>query len=289
MRTIGVRNPKRRQGKLRADNVANTLSLSSAKLNGYTENWILRQTVEGKTMKTTTTFVRFVICCLTATLAGLSPQMVQAQDDDPGYIHLRIIELHANKVADFEELVKQRSAAESDAGIGFNHVFQRLRGIVNAFLIVSPGYGNDVADIDLPDDWGPSISQTIKSHTVVTAMIGPGTLSSGSPAPTGEYLYVRLRDVAPGNVELYADWQENKLLPALREIGVNDVRTARVVLGGSPERFVRFAFMDDWPGQGGGPGGDLSGILAEESTMVRARQNLFYRFRDDLSFTADSE
>jgi hypothetical protein len=75
----------------------------------------------------------------------------------------------------------------------------------------------------------------------------------------------------------------------LREIGLNDVRSARIVLGGSPDRFIRFAFQADWPGQGGGGGGDLSEILAEETTMLAARQNLFYRFRDDLSFTADSQ
>jgi len=229
---------------------------------------------------------RVAACCLTAMLLTAIVPIAQAQGDGPNFINLRLIEVHADKVSEFEELMKQRSAAEAEAGERFNHVFQRLRGVLNGYLIVSPGDGSDTVEVDLPDSWGPSMSQAIKNHTRVTAAVGPRTMTNGPVEPNGEYLYVRLRTVQPGKVAAYRDWQDNKLIPALREEGVGDVRSAKVVLGGNPATFVRFAFMDDWPGAGVGGGGPLAGVLAEESAMLATSQNLFYRVRDDLSFTA---
>jgi hypothetical protein len=229
---------------------------------------------------------RVVACCLTVVLVTAIVPIAQAQDDGPNFINLRLIEVHADKVSEFEDLMKQRSAAEAKAGERFNQVFQRLRGVLNGYLIISPGDGSESVEVDLPDSWGPSMSQAIKNHTRVTAATGPRTLPDGSVAPDGEYLYVRLRTVQPGKVAAYRDWQANKLIPALRELGIGDVRSAKVVLGGNPATFVRFAFMDDWPGGDGGAGGPLADILAEESAMLATSQNLFYRVRDDLSFTA---
>lgn len=237
-------------------------------------------------MKSIKRMYRVATCSLTVLLLTANAPIAQAQDDGPNFINLRLIEVHADKVSEFEDLMKQRSAAEAEAGERFNHVFQRLRGVLNGYLIISPGDGSDTVEVDLPDSWGPSMSQAIKNHTRVTAAIGPRTLSDGSVEGDGEYLYVRLRTVQPGKVAAYRDWQANKLIPALRELGIGDVRSAKVVLGGNPATFVRFAFMDDWPGGDGGAGGPLADILAEESAMLATSQNLFYRVRDDLSFTA---
>ena len=237
-------------------------------------------------MKSIKRMYRLVACCLTVLLVTTNAPIAQAQEDGVAFINLRLIEVHADKVSEFEDLMKQRSAAEAKAGERFNHVFQRLRGVLNGYLIISPGDGSDTVEVDLPDSWGPSMSQAIKNHTRVTAAIGPRTLSDGSVEGDGEYLYVRLRTVQPGKVAAYRDWQANKLIPALRELGIGDVRSAKVVLGGNPATFVRFAFMDDWPGGDGGAGGPLADILAEEGAMLATSQNLFYRVRDDLSFTA---
>lgn len=223
-------------------------------------------------------------------MVALAP-IAQAQDDGPAFINLRLIEVHANKTSEFEDLMKQRSEAEAKAGERFNHVFRRLRGVINGYLIVSPGDGSETVDVDLPDSWGPSVADAIKSHTRITAVVGPSITSGDSVGPSGDYLYVRLRTVKPGNNAAYRDWQENKLMPALRELGLGDVRSARVVLGGNPSTFVRFAFMEDFPTLGGGPGpgGALADIIAEENTMLASSQNLLYRFERDLSFTAPRE
>jgi hypothetical protein len=239
-------------------------------------------------MKSLKNIHRLVAFCASAILVTTMLPIAQAQDEGPNFINLRLIEVHAEKVSDFEDLMKQRSEAEEAAGERFNYVFRRLRGVLNGYLIVSPGDGSQNVDVDLPDSWGTRVSQAIKAHTRITAMTGPSTLTGDSVAPGGEYLYLRLRTVKPGNTTAYGDWQENKLIPALRDLGLGDVRSARVVLGGNPATFVRFSFMEDFPALGAGPepGSALAGILAEESTMLASSQNLLYRFEADLSFTA---
>ena len=89
-------------------------------------------------MKSIKRMYRLVACCLTVLLVTTNAPIAQAQDDGVAFINLRLIEVHADKVSEFEDLMKQRSAAEAKAGERFNHVFQRLRGVLNGYLIISP-------------------------------------------------------------------------------------------------------------------------------------------------------
>ena len=82
-------------------------------------------------MKSIRRMYRLVACCVTVFLVSANAPIAQAQDDGPNFINLRLIEVHADKVSEFEDLMKQRSAAEAKAGERFNHVFQRLRGVLN--------------------------------------------------------------------------------------------------------------------------------------------------------------
>lgn len=239
-------------------------------------------------MKFLQRMIRLGSCCLGALLMTAYSQIAVAQADVPAHINLRLIEIHAGMADDFEDLIKQRTEAEIEAGVRFRHVFERIRGDLNGYLIVSPSDNGEPPELDLPNNWGRNVAKTIKDHRLLTARVGPRTMPGASVAPSGEYLYVRVRTVAPGKIAAYQNWQANKLIPALREQqNALDVRSARVVLGGNPGTHVRFAFMDDWPGLGGGGLGALADIVALENTMLSTSQNILYRVRHDLSFSPD--
>jgi hypothetical protein len=236
-------------------------------------------------------FNHSVIASIAVLLFSVTSPIAWSQVADITHVHVRLIQVNGSRVGDFEELMTQRSAAESKAGILFNHVYERQRGQTNGFLIVSPGGGTNEPEVDLPEDWGQKINEVIVSHTVMTMEVGPSTIALDSPHPSEEYNYVRVRNVMPGKADEYADWQENKLIPALRDLDVGDVRSLRVLLGGDPNTFVRHSFVADWPdfAAADGDNADFAAIIAEENAMLTGSQNLFYRFRDELSFTAAPE
>ena len=228
--------------------------------------------------------------CFTLLALATSPSTLLAQDEGPEYIHQRIITVTPGKTTFFETLMKERSAAEQAAGIGFNHVFVRQRGLVNSYLIISPGDGSDNPEVDLPSTWDPDFNGVIDSHTVLTTRVYGTTLELDSPAPPTEFLHVRLRTVVGGRNSDYEDWQMNTLIPALREAGDTDVRIVRIVLGGNTRTWARYAFVDAMPTSTPPDGDNTIGQLVEQSeSMVAASTDYFFRFRDDLSFTAPIE
>ena len=104
------------------------------------------------------------ICFVLLTLAIL-PSALLAQDEEPVFIHQRIVSVVPDKLTYFEALMKERTVAEEAAGIAFRHVFQRQRGPLGTFLIVGPGDGSNTSDVDLPPTWGPAIAAPFRFLT----------------------------------------------------------------------------------------------------------------------------
>jgi hypothetical protein len=226
--------------------------------------------------------------CFALLALAISPSALLAQDDEgPVYVHLRIVSVIPDKVTDFETLMKERTVAEEAAGIAFRHVFQRQRGPLGSYLIVSPGDGSNVPEVDLPPTWGPAIAATLTSHTVFTSQAYGGTIENGSVAPPTEFMYARIRTVVAGSNSDYEDWQMNTLIPALREAGDTDVRVLRTVLGGNTRTWARLAFVDAMPTSAPpDPDNNIGQLVQKSESMVATSIDYFYRFLDDLSFTA---
>ena len=109
-------------------------------------------------------------------------------------------------------------------------------------------------------------------------------METPSPAPPTDFVHVRLRTAAPGRNQGFQEWRTAELVPSLREAGAGDVRNARVVLGGSPRTWVTFSFVPGWPESVV----DLDpSIIASADDLIATEIHYFYRFREDLSFTAD--
>ena len=196
--------------------------------------------------------------------------------------------------AEWEGLRKEMMEANRKAGRAFYHVYQRQRGPSSGFLIVSPeqGIGQQAAPFkappatDVPQSWFDAIGATLDSQLVLTLQTYPDlrTLQDGPVHPSENFLHIRIRTAAAGRNADFEKWLRNELLPELRKAGVGDVRTARVVLGGSPRTWVTGSFVPGWPE----PQADVDQqMLARGDALAATRTDYFYAFREDLSFTAD--
>lgn len=112
------------------------------------------------------------------------------------------------------------------------------------------------------------------------------TILDGPVHPTAKFMHLRIRTAAPGRSDDFEEWLRDDLIPELRRANVGDVRNARVVLGGNPRTWVTASFVDGWPY----PPSDTpvnQRILEKGDALVSNRNDYFYEFREDLSFTAE--
>ena len=217
---------------------------------------------------------------------------VLAQDSEPEHINVRVVTVKADRISQWEGLIDERSVFRREEGQRFYHVYQRLRGPLHTYLIVTPA--NDIrpqpagvspAPRDL-QNWVTALNSTIESESVTTLVTYPEakTIETESPAPPTGFVHVRIRTAAAGRVADFEEWLREELVPGLREAGAGDIRSGRVVLGGSPRTWVTFSFVPGWPE----PVVELDPrILARGDELIATQTDYFYRFREDLSFTAD--
>ena len=217
-----------------------------------------------------------------------------AQDEGPGYINFRIQTVKQDRDAEWEGLRKEMMEANRKAGRAFYHVYERRRGPSTVYLIVSPeqGLGEQappfevLPPLNVPQSWFDAIGATLDSQLVLTLQTYPdlATLQDGPGHPSEKFMHIRIRTAVAGRSADFEKWLRNDLFPELRKVGVGDVRTARVVLGGNPRTWVTASFVKGWPG----PGADVDQrMLAKGDALAATRTDYFYEFREDLSFTAE--
>jgi hypothetical protein len=229
-------------------------------------------------------------------LAGallLAPLALFAQDEGPGRILVRIVDVKGDGVAAFEAAIADVAEAQRAAGRPYFHVYERLRGDVPGFTVITAdGAYTELPPLELDDGLVDRIQHATNGSTLLSIAIFPAlSIDANSLAPTGEFLTVRLRTVAPSNRQAYVDWQRDELVPALRDAGTTDHRAGRITLGGNTNTFVRYSFTDAMVG-GQNIGAAIGQerwdrILTREAALLVASEDLVYRFREDLSFTGE--
>lgn len=240
----------------------------------------------------------FTGSCLLFLAAVLLPIQSSAEEHEaaePSYINFRIQTVKPGRIPEWERIRKERTEAARKAGRPYYHVYQRVRGPSDTFLIVSPeeGIGEPGGHIDIQpaldrqNSWFNAIAGTLDSQLVLSLQFYPDlrTIPDGPVHPSAKFLHLRIRTAAAGRSGDFEKWLRDDLIPDLREADVGDVRVARVVLGGNPRTWVTASFVDGWPYSNENPVSPR--MLARGDTMVATRNDYFYEFRDDLSFTAD--
>ena len=225
----------------------------------------------------------------------LTPLMVSAQDAQPTRWTIRIVTVKPDSAAEFEAALKDVAAIQQEAGRLLFHVYERVRGDLDTYSIIT----QDTAFVDQPPaTLDPELVDRLahaEDHTTLLSVgfYGELGITGDSVHPPGEYMRVRIRTVPPANADDYFAWHRDRLTPALREAGLNDLRSGRVMLGGNNNTFFRYTYSDDL---GGGPDGlDIPGtvgqrefdqIIVRESELLSNSEDYVLRFREDLSFTS---
>lgn len=142
-------------------------------------------------------------------------------------------------------LLKELGLESRPRGEGFLQVYQVVRGTSQTYLIISPGSGPTVP---FTDSWVAAVLDATASPSLYTLQVYPElrTSTPDTVRPTA-FVYERIPTVPPNRANDYYRWQRDELLPALRDAGVRDVRTARIAFGGNINTWLRFAFIDDFP------------------------------------------
>lgn len=205
-------------------------------------------------------------------------------------VNVRVVTVKADRLAQWESLQKEATEALQANGEGFRHIYQRVQGPLDTYLIIVP---EAQANLPVTENWLTAIGGTIVSRSSVRLQNYPdaATLQSGPAVPT-QFMYSRIRTVAAGQSDDYYEWLRDELIPALREANVGDVRTLRVALGGNTRTWITFSYVDALPGSGPNPLAESMGqqamerMLARGDAMVISSSDYFYQFRPDLSFDA---
>jgi hypothetical protein len=248
-------------------------------------------------MKTKKTITASVCASVIAALLGIAPATTWSQDDEsavPRYVNFRIQTVKQDRDAEWRSLRKEMMEANKKAGRAFYHVYQRLRGPSQVYLIVSPeqGMGEQAApfeplpDLNVPQSWFDAIGATLDRQLVLTLRSYPDlwTLQGEPSHPSENFVHLRIRTALPGRSADFEEWLGDDLIPALRSAQVGDVRVLRVVLGESPRTWVTASFVPGWPE----PQVDIDQrMLRKGDSLAATWTDYFYEFIEDLSFTAD--
>jgi len=222
-----------------------------------------------------------------------TPGTTNAQAEGPTYVAARILNVRPDSIAAFEAAVAERARTEEAAGRPYFHVYERIRGDLPGYTIFAPdGLYNELPPVQADAAWQQRIRDTEDRTSLVTLAVYPElSIFGGSVEPSGEYMRVRVRTVSPANREAYHSWAQNDLVPLLRRSGVTDLRSGRIVFGGNTDTFVMFTYQDtatqstlnvEAVGER-----EAQRVFSRERELLATAEDLLYRFRPDLSFTAD--
>jgi hypothetical protein len=229
--------------------------------------------------------------------ASLSPIPAAAQEDPGSLINVRIIQVKAGKVPEFVDLQRKHIAARKEAGLSGRSVWQVVRGAVSTFQIVTPV--ENFADFDQPNklpmsevewaNWVSSLTDLIQSAQLVTLRTHPDLSIPPAEGSERNLLVLRYRTVGQGQNDEYHEWIRDKLVPGLRNGGVQGFSYARIVAGENPNMWVSASRIASWSQMDGpGPFAELSDrernrLFSDGNALVSDSRNEVLRYRADLS------
>ena len=241
------------------------------------------------------------LCCSLLVGFGLtfSAPPTQAQESNPTYMQVFVTTVKSDRVAEFENLLKERSAGLAATGEGFRSVYQTLVGDQYTYMMSDflPSMalldGPPQPDRAQPPGWGPRNDAVTTAQTV---LLMRRYLDLRIPAAEGserDLVRVRIRRNAPGRTRDYYEWQANQLLPALREAGVTGVLINRVILGGSNQTWMSFSSIENLASTQNNDLAESMGerqaaqMIARGDAMLVHTEDLIMRYRSDLSYFTD--
>jgi len=239
-------------------------------------------------------FGHYLVVGLMLTL--LSP-LALAQEDAPAWLDVRIMQVKADRNAEFQDLIAEITAALGAAGRPPVTVWQEVRGSLATYHLVTPleAAGDLDEALGPPIDagaWSALISRivdTVESQRRLLLRTYPDiAIPAAEGSEPAEFLMLRLREIVWGGNGEYREWLQDNLIPALTDAGVQDVSVSRVVAGDSPRIWIMGTPIENWAEfDEPGPFADLSEREAQQlfgagNALIQTGENLVLRLRPDL-------
>ena len=240
--------------------------------------------------------LKLVIGSITVLLM-LIPPLGSAQENEPTFLDVRIMQVKSGRGAEFQELIGRVASAIAEAGRPPMTIWQEERGALATYHLVTPrgAYGEFDENLGPPiaaGEWANLISRlvdTVDSQRRILVRNYPNlgiTAAEGSAPP--EFLRLRLREIAWGGNAEYIAWLQDDLVPALADAGVEEMGVGRIVEGDSPRIWILSRPFSSWA-ELDQPGAfaelserEIEQIVEVGNALTLTGNNLILRHRADL-------
>jgi len=247
-------------------------------------------------------FDRIISAVLSFLVLGLglavTAPLAQAQDASPTYMQVFLTTVKSDRIAEFENLLKERAAGLAASGEGFRSVYQVTVG--DQYTYMMSDFLPSMAALDQPrpnrappQGWGPRNDAVTTAQTVLFMRRFPELRTALGEPGERNLVRVRIRQNAPGQRQDYYEWQANELVPALREAGVENYLSNRVVLGGNADTWVSFHGIDSMASTEENILAESMGerqaaeMIARGTAMLVHSEDLIVLFRPDLGYRTE--
>ena len=233
---------------------------------------------------------------LVAFLATFLTGSLNAQDSNR-LLTVRVITVAGGKTAEFVDLQRELTAAQKQAGSPGRWVWQEVRGNSNTFHVVT--YSDNYAAFDEPSEsvlgkaggatWVSRISATVQSREVMTLRWPSDLEIKPEEGVEPNLLVLWKRKIAQGKSGAYRKWLVDKLMPALKKVGVTGYSVGRVDSGGNTNTWISARRLSSWSNlDEPGPFADLSAeeresLFADLEGLTVDTEKFILRYRADLS------
>ena len=239
-----------------------------------------------------------LLAAVAGLLLSLAPPSALAQDDEPGWVNVRVIEVKPDRVAEWEQLQQQRNEAIKKAGLTGREIWKVVRGDVDTYHIVtrvSKLGGNDEPPPDPLgvagfQQWVSRINQCVGDRQVLTLRRRPALSIPAKEGRKPNLAILRLRTTGPGQGQAYAAHLRDDLIPALKKAKFDGLYVSQVFAGDSPRTWAVFALVDNWAAFD--EPSPLIKTLGQEETLkliqkggklIERSETLLLQYRADLS------
>ena len=245
----------------------------------------------------------FTAICMGLTLACAVG--VQAQENaKPSWTLIMVFKVRAEMRPEFESMQKELSAAYKQAGAGSRTVWQDFLGDVNTYTVVTSIPSFAAFDGPMPLDKGlgkeradalrkrlnstiTDLRRMVVENKMDLSMVG----DNNQPQP---YVVVAEATALPNRDKEFESWIKQEYLPAMKQGGVKELYTMRVVFGGRGGDYVlvvplpNLAVIDEghpaWKMQGGRTAAEK--MFAHGHDLAHFGEETIARYLPEASYVA---
>ena len=176
-----------------------------------------------------------------------------AQDGQPAWLSVAIVQVKAGHAPDFEALASDLMHAQQEAGMPAGQIYEVLLGNAGEYHVVTPVASiaaNETSPPPMAPEamavWLSRVTQHIDSVRFFYAQIhAEHSIQTDAGAGAEMLLLQTIRTVA-GMEDEYVDWVTDFLMPALRESDVAGHTLSSGLFGDSPQNFYHAVPVVSW-------------------------------------------